>query len=64
MIKWLTREDPEPENSKNSETLWIYREFPPDYNAIFFTAQNHTKGVKLTPEDSAIFLFYFLTRNL
>ena len=61
-LQWqisLTREHPEPENSKNSETLWICRGLPSDYNAIFFAAQNHSKGVKLTPEDSAI-----LTREL
>ena len=37
----LTREDPEPENSKNSETLRISREFLPDYtNAIFACCPN------------------------
>ena len=60
----LTREDPEPGNSKEPETLWTCRGPPPDYNAISFAAQIHSKGVKLTPENSAIFRFYFVTRNL
>ena len=40
VISGLTREDPEPENSKNSKTSWICRGFPPDYNTIFVYYSN------------------------
>ena len=45
--KGLTREDPEPENSKNCETLWICRGFPPEYNAIFVFCPNSLEGVEI-----------------
>ena len=45
----LTREVPESENSKNSETLWTCREFPPDYNAIFVCCPNSLEGGEINP---------------
>ena len=60
----LTGEDPDPENSKNSETLWICRGCPSDCNAIFLCCPNSLGGVKLTPENSAIFRFCVITREL
>ena len=63
----LAREDPESENSKKSETLWICRivgDFLLITTQYLFAAQIHSKGMKLTPENSAILRFYFVTRNL
>ena len=61
--KGLTKGD---SKSKIQKILkqWICRGLPPDYNAFLFAAQIHYKGVKLTPEDSSIFRFYFVTRSL
>ena len=51
----LIREHPGPGNSKNSETSWIFRGFPPDYIAILFAAQIQSKVVELASENPVIF---------
>ena len=55
----LTRQDPEPGNSKNSETLWIYREFPPDYNAIFFCCPKSLQVGEINPGKFGYFRILF-----
>ena len=49
MYSDLTRKDPEPGNSKNSETLWICRGFSPGYNAIFFWWSNSLEADEINP---------------
>ena len=54
---------PNPEIQKNLKLCEYVEYFLLIKTQFLFPAQIHSKGVKLTPENSAIFRFYFATRN-
>ena len=53
-----------PEIKRNLKLCEYVRDFLQSTTQFLFAAQIHYKGVKLTPENSAGFRFYFVTRNL
>ena len=62
---YITRKDLQSRNSKTDEASGTCRRYiGTQYYVIFFAAQIHSKGVKLTPENSAIFQYCVITREL